>query len=180
MHSAETQKSNKLVVKLLLIVIGMFGFGFAMVPLYDVFCEITGLNGKTANEAAQINTTGVDLSRQIKVQFISKTAHDMPWQFRPEITEITVSPGESKIIKFYAKNETAARMVGQSVPSVAPGRAASYFKKVACFCFEQQTLDGQEEVWMPLRFYIDTDIPADVKTLTLSYTLYDITTKIES
>lgn len=180
MESPDNSKPGKLVGKLLLIVFGMFGFGFAMVPLYDVFCEITGLNGKTANEAAQVSAAGVDLSREIKVQFISKAAKDMPWEFRPEIAEVTVRPGESKIVKFYAKNVTSEKMVGQSVPSVAPGRAASYFKKVACFCFEQQTLEGQEEVWMPLQFYIDTDIPSDVKTLTLSYTLYDITTKIES
>ena len=180
METPETPRTSKLVGKLMLIVFGMFGFGFAMVPLYDVFCDITGLNGKTANQAAQANAAGVDTSREIKVQFISKAAKDMPWEFRPEIAEIIVRPGESKIIKFYAKNVTSEKMVGQSVPSVAPGRAASYFKKVACFCFEQQILEGQEEVWMPLQFYIDTDIPSDVKTLTLSYTLYDITTKIES
>jgi cytochrome c oxidase assembly protein subunit 11 len=96
------------------------------------------------------------------------------------VAEVTVKPGETKVVNFYAKNETSVKMVGQSVPSVAPGRAANYFKKVECFCFEQQSLEGQEEVLMPLRFYIDADIPADVTTLTLSYTLYDITTKIES
>ena len=179
-RTAENVKTKKLVSKLVIIVVSMFGFGFAMVPLYDVFCDITGLNGKTANEAAQANEAGVDISREIKVQFISKAAKDMPWQFRPEVAEISVQPGETKIIKFYAKNESSVKMVGQSVPSVAPGRAASYFKKVACFCFEQQTLEGQEEVWMPLKFYIDADIPSDVTTLTLSYTLFDITTKIES
>jgi cytochrome c oxidase assembly protein subunit 11 len=104
----------------------------------------------------------------------------MPWQFRPEVAEIMVRPGETKIVKFYAKNESSVQMVGQSVPSVAPGRAASYFKKIECFCFEQQTLEGQEEVLMPLQFYIDPELPADVMTLTLSYTLYDVTTKIES
>lgn len=180
MQAPENIKTKKLVNKLLIIVIGMFGFGFAMVPLYDVFCDITGLNGKTATEAAQVNESGIDATREIKVQFISHAAKDMPWQFRPEVAEITVQPGETKIVKFYAKNESAVKMVGQSVPSVAPGRAANYFKKVECFCFEQQTLEGQEETWMPLQFYIDADIPSDVTTLTLSYTLYDITTKIES
>tara|TARA_B100001063_G_C16667962_1_gene504692 strand:+ start:374 stop:916 length:543 start_codon:yes stop_codon:yes gene_type:complete len=180
MQAPDNKKTNKLVSKLLIIVIGMFGFGFLMVPLYDVFCDITGLNGKTATEAAQANDAGIDATREIKVQFISKASKDMPWQFRPEIAEMTVQPGETKVVKFYAKNETSKKMVGQSVPSVAPGRAANYFKKVECFCFEQQTLDGNEEVWMPLQFYIDADIPSDVTTLTLSYTLYDITTKIES
>lgn len=180
MNAPDNKKTGKLVSKLMIVVIGMFGFGFALVPLYDVFCDITGLNGKTATEAAQANQGGVDVTREIKVQLISHAAKDMPWEFRPEFAEITVKPGETKIVKFYAKNETSVKMVGQSVPSVAPGRAASYFKKIECFCFEQQTLEGQEEVWMPLQFYIDADIPADVSTLTLSYTLYDVTTKIES
>ena len=178
---APERKSNKQVInKLLLIVVGMFGFGFAMVPIYDVFCDITGLNGKTATEAAQANARGIDVSREITVQFISHPAKDMPWQFRPEVSQISVRPGETKFVNFYAKNDSSSTMVGQSVPSVAPGRAANYFKKVECFCFEQQTLEGQEEVLMPLQFYIDADIPDDVKTLTLSYTLYDITTKTES
>jgi len=178
MQAPENKKTKNLVKKLSLIVIAMFGFGFALVPLYDVFCDITGLNGKTANEAAQANEGGVDITREIKVQLISHNAKDMPWQFRPEIAEITVRPGETKVVKFYAKNETSLKMGGQAVPSVAPGRAASHFKKIECFCFEQQTLEAQEEVWMPLQFYIDTDIPADVTTLTLSYTLFDVTTKI--
>ena len=178
MQAPENKKTKNLVKKLSLIVIAMFGFGFALVPLYDVFCDITGLNGKTANEAAQANEGGVDITREIKVQLISHNAKDMPWQFRPEIAEITVRPGETKVVKFYAKNETSLKMVGQAVPSVAPGRAASHFKKIECFCFEQQTLEAQEEVWMPLQFYIDTDIPVDVTTLTLSYTLFDVTTKI--
>tara|TARA_R110001592_G_scaffold91754_4_gene268284 strand:- start:21995 stop:22537 length:543 start_codon:yes stop_codon:yes gene_type:complete len=180
MQAPENKKTKKIVSKLLIVVIAMFGFGFALVPLYDVFCDITGLNGKTATEAAQANEGGIDITREIKVQFISHAAKDMPWQFRPEIAEITVRPGETKIVKFYAKNDSSVTMVGQAVPSVAPGRAASYFKKIECFCFQQQTLEGQEEVWMPLQFYIDADIPADVTTLTLSYTLYDVTTKIES
>jgi|TARA_R110001599_G_scaffold65069_3_gene183462 cytochrome c oxidase assembly protein subunit 11 len=178
MQAPENKKTKNLVKKLSLIVIAMFGFGFALVPLYDVFCDITGLNGKTANEAAQANAGGVDVTREIKVQLISHNAKDMPWQFRPEVAELTVRPGETKVVKFYAKNETSLKMVGQAVPSVAPGRAASHFKKIECFCFEQQTLEAQEEVWMPLQFYIDTEIPADVTTLTLSYTLFDVTTKI--
>jgi cytochrome c oxidase assembly protein subunit 11 len=180
MQTPENKKTKKVVSKLMFIVIAMFGFGFAMVPLYDVFCDITGLNGKTATEAAQVNQAGIDITREVKVQFISHAAKDMPWQFLPEVAEIMVRPGETKIVKFYAKNESSVQMVGQSVPSVAPGRAASYFKKIECFCFEQQTLEGQEEVLMPLQFYIDPELPADVMTLTLSYTLYDVTTKIES
>lgn len=180
MQESANRKTKVLIRNLMIAVIAMFGFGFALVPLYDVFCDITGLNGKTDTEAAQVNDVGIDADRTIKVQFISHITPGMSWEFRPEVAEVSVHPGETKIVKFYAKNVTSVSMMGQTVPSVAPGDAASYFKKIQCFCFEQQSLAGQEEVWMPLRFYIDPEIPDHVKTLTLSYTLYDITAKIES
>lgn len=180
MQEGANQKTKVLTRKLMIVVISMFGFGFALVPLYDVFCDLTGLNGKTDTEAAQVNEDGIDTTRNIKVQFISHITPGMTWEFRPEIAEVTVHPGETKLVKFYAKNVTSVDMMGQTVPSVAPGGAASYFKKIECFCFEQQSLAGQEDVWMPLRFYIDPEIPDDVTMLTLSYTLYDITAKIES
>jgi cytochrome c oxidase assembly protein subunit 11 len=171
MQESTDKKTKALTRKLLIVVISMFGFGFALVPLYDVFCDITGLNGKTDTEAAQVNNEGIDTTRNIKVQFISHITPGMPWEFRPEVAEVEVHPGETKIVKFYAKNVTSGSMMGQTVPSVAPGEAASYFKKIECFCFEQQSLAAQEDIWMPLQFYIDPKIPDDVTMLTLSYTL---------
>lgn len=171
---------NKTVKKLLLIVFGMFGFGFAMVPLYDVFCDITGLNGKTSNVAASYNTEGIDKSRTVTVQFLTRTAKGIPWKFEPMINEIKVHPGERKLVKFYAKNESIGDIVGQAVPSVSPGRAAVYFQKIECFCFNNQPLKAHEDVEMGLQFYVDRELPDDVSTITLSYTLYDITGSVDS
>lgn len=171
---------TKTVKKLILVVFAMFGFGFALVPLYDVFCDITGLNGKTSTTAANINENGIDKSRMITVQFISRTAKGIPWKFEPMINEIKVYPGEMKLVKFYAKNESLNDIVGQAVPSVSPGQAAIYFQKIECFCFNQQPLKAQQDIEMALQFYVDTELPKDVSTITLSYTLYDITPKVET
>ena len=169
------EKTTKTVKKLMLIVFAMFGFGFAMVPLYDVFCDLTGLNGKTNTSAAVYEADGIDRSRVVKVQFISRNAKGIPWQFEPMINEVTVHPGEMKLVKFYAKNESTMDIVGQAVPSVSPGRGAVYLQKIECFCFNSQPLKANEDVEMALQFYVDPDIPSDISTLTLSYTLYDIT-----
>lgn len=161
--------------KLVLTVLAMFAFGFALVPLYDVFCDITGLNGKTATTAATSPADHIDKSRLITVQFLSRTAQGAAWQFKPEMNSIKVHPGEMKFVKFYAKNETGRDAVGQAVPSVSPGLAANYFQKIECFCFNQQPLQANEDVWMPLQFYVDPELPEEITELTLSYTLYDVT-----
>ena len=172
--------NSKVVKKLVLIVFGMFGFGFALVPLYDVFCVITGLNGKTNGASVAYAADGIDTSRIITVQFISRTAQGIPWQFEPMEREVKVHPGEVKFVKFYAKNESNRDIIGQAVPSVSPGLAAAYFQKIECFCFTQQPLKGGEEVEMGLQFYVDPELSEDISTLTLSYTLYDVTGKVDS
>jgi cytochrome c oxidase assembly protein subunit 11 len=179
-RNTQQVNSKKIVKKLVLVVFAMFGFGFALVPLYDVFCDITGLNGKTSTTAANVNEEGIDTSRIITVQFISRMAKGIPWQFEPMVNEIKVHPGETKLVKFYAKNESMRDIIGQAVPSVSPGRAAIYFQKIECFCFNHQPLKAQEDVEMALQFYVDTELPEDVSTITLSYTLYDVTGKVES
>jgi cytochrome c oxidase assembly protein subunit 11 len=176
----KAKATNKTVKKLLLIVFGMFGFGFAMVPLYDVFCDITGLNGKTSTTAATYNADGINTERTITVQFLTRTAKGIPWKFEPMMNEIKVHPGEMKLVKFYAKNESVSDIVGQAVPSVSPGRAAVYFQKIECFCFNNQPLKASEDVEMALQFYVDLELPEDVSTITLSYTLYDITSSVDS
>lgn len=173
-------RTDKLVKKLLIIVVSMFGFGFALVPLYTVFCDITGLNGKPANTAAKLNEMGIDTSRTITVQFITRTAKGIPWQFKPVINEIEVHPGETTLVNFFAKNESVNNMVAQAIPSVSPGKAAAYFHKIECFCFNQQPLNANETTEMGLQFYVDTELPDEVSTITLSYTLYDITNKVSS
>ncbi|OUR60719.1 cytochrome c oxidase assembly protein [Colwellia sp. 39_35_sub15_T18] len=177
---AGKQSNSKVIKKLVLVVFAMFGFGFALVPLYDVFCDITGLNGKTNSVGVAYVNNGVDTSRTIKVQFITRTAKGIPWQFEPVINEINVHPGEMKFVNFYAKNKSQRAIIGQAVPSVSPGLAAGYFQKIECFCFTQQPLQAGEEVEMGLQFYVDRDLPAEITTLTLSYTLYDISGKASS
>jgi len=176
----QRQQSLKTVKKLVLVVFAMFGFGFAMVPLYDVFCDITGLNGKTSDVAASVNSDGIDTNRTVKVQFISHKAKGIPWQFEPMTNEVSVHPGEMKLVKFYAKNESVRDIVGQAVPSVSPGKAAIYLHKIECFCFNHQPLKASEDVEMALQFYVDPELPKEVSTLTLSYTLYDVTDKVDS
>ena len=172
-----TNRNKAVIKKLVLVVFAMFGFGFALVPLYDVFCDITGLNGKTNETAVTYVDEGVDTSRTVTVQFITRTAKGIPWKFEPMINEVKVHPGEMKFVNFYAKNNASIDIVGQAVPSVSPGLAASYFQKIECFCFTQQPLKAGEEVEMGLQFYVDLDLPKEINTLTLSYTLYDITGK---
>jgi len=175
------RKSNSQVIKrLVLVVFSMFCFGFALVPLYDVFCDITGLNGKTNDIAAAYTDDGIDTSRTVKVQFITRMAKGIPWQFEPVVNEMSVHPGEVKFVNFYAKNKSQHNIIGQAVPSVSPGLAAGYFQKIECFCFTQQPLKGGEEVEMGLQFYVDIDLPKNINTLTLSYTLYDISDKEDS
>lgn len=179
-HKSDNENNSKVIKKLVLVVFAMFGFGFALVPLYDVFCDITGLNGKTNEVGVAYADDGIDTSRTIKVQFITRMAKGIPWQFEPVVNEVSVHPGEVKFINFYAKNESQRDIIGQAVPSVSPGVAAGYFQKIECFCFTQQPLKAGEEVEMGLQFYVDLDLPLEINTLTLSYTLYDISGKENS
>ncbi len=161
--------------KLVLVVVGMFGFGFALVPLYDVICDITGLNGKTGDQFVVTEPLVVDEDREITIQFLTNNNAGMPWEFSSSQRAMTVNPGEANLINFYAKNTTDGTMVSQTIPSVTPYYAAQYLHKTECFCFESQELAAGEDIDMPMRFIIDADMPAHIKTLTLSYTMFDIT-----
>ena len=173
---------KKTVLRLVFAVIGMFGFGFALVPLYDVFCDITGLNGKTQGryELSQDDALEVDEQRQVRVQFITHNNESMPWEFKPVVSEVVVHPGVLTSVDFFAKNPTGKTMTAQAVPSLSPSQGVNYFHKTECFCFNQQTLAAQEEVLMPLRFVVDKALPEDLKVLTLSYTLFDQKISVES
>jgi cytochrome c oxidase assembly protein subunit 11 len=168
-------KSNaKTAFKLAGITVLMFGFGFALVPLYDVFCEVTGLNGKTADGPVEVRKVEVDKSRTVNVQFIANLNNNAPWKFKPEVFEMKVHPGELKDTRFFAQNLTDNNRVAQAVPSVTPGEAASHFNKTECFCFTEQEFQAKEGRWMPLRFMVDPDLPDNVTTLTLSYTFFEL------
>jgi cytochrome c oxidase assembly protein subunit 11 len=172
----ETTSNSKVVTRLVLTVVGMFAFGWALVPLYDVFCEWTGLNGKTGGPYAyEAEAAEVDTTRLVTVQFTSSNNAGMSWEFRPAQRQIEVHPGQLNEVKFIARNPTAKAMVGQAIPSVSPFRAADYLHKTECFCFTQQKLEAGEEIEMPLLFFVDKALPSDVSKLTLSYTLFDVT-----
>jgi cytochrome c oxidase assembly protein subunit 11 len=166
---------SKTLVKLLLGVVGMFVFAlFVMPPLYNVFCDITGIGGKTGGPY-QVTESGVDVSRSVKVQFVATNNGAMPWEFAPKTYEITVHPGEATKVEFYAKNRTSRDMVAQAIPNVTPFSAAEYFHKTECFCFNQQPLEAGTEADLPLVFIVDRDLPKAINTITLSYTLFDVT-----
>lgn len=171
---------KKTVRQMLLITVGMFGFGFALVPLYDVFCDITGLNGKTSDTAYEAVDVAVDTSRSVTVQFVATNNENMPWEFKPVVSSMKVHPGEVASTEFFARNPRATAMTAQAVPSLVPFKAAEYFHKTECFCFNQQPLDGKSETMMPLRFIVDVDLPKEVKTITLAYTLFDVTEKFDT
>ncbi len=161
-------------VRRLLLVVGlMFGFGFAMVPLYDVFCDITGLNGKTEDRAADITGIEIDDSRTVTVEFIASVNQGLPWEFRPEVAKMQVHPGQPMVVNYYARNRASRTITGRAVPSVAPGQAARYFKKTECFCFTEQTFGPGEGRDMPVQFVVDPALPPEIEVVSLSYTFFD-------
>ena len=178
-RSTKKRSTKKLTGYLVLSVVAMFGFGFALVPLYDVMCEALGINGKT-NTVSAVQPQGMqpDYSRTVRVEFMSHIKPDMPWQFSPEVRVLEVHPGEVVQTNYIAKNLSGDSLVGQAVPSVSPGMGATYFNKMECFCFNQQPLDGYTSAAMGLIFYIEPDIPESIHTLTLSYTLFNITSEV--
>jgi len=172
------KQHTSLVKKLVLTVFAMFGFGFALVPLYDIFCEVTGINGKTSSVAAA-SSTYVDDSRLVTVEFIARTQGQLPWRFEPVVKKMKVHPGQMHQVNFEVANLSASNMVVQAVPSVSPGVAATYFNKIECFCFNQQPLTQGQVASLGLQFYIDKELPEQYSTVTLSYTLFDIGDKLE-
>ncbi|MCB1646587.1 MAG: cytochrome c oxidase assembly protein [Pseudomonadales bacterium] len=175
----QEQNNGKLVLKLGAAAIGMFGFGFALVPLYEVFCDLTGLNGKTGGQYTEAESQQKNADRVVTIQFLANNNAGMPWEFRPVVRTMKVHPGEMNSTSFYVKNPAKTAITAQAVPSVTPFMAANYLHKTECFCFDQQRLDSGASMDMPLRFIIDSEIPEDVDTLTLSYTLFDITEQMQ-
>jgi cytochrome c oxidase assembly protein subunit 11 len=166
---------NNSALKLAIIPLLMFGFGFALVPLYDVFCDITGLNGKTGRvEASEINIDQVDRSRTIEVRFLANTNTGLPWSFEPLVKKMEVHPGQVYEAVYRVRSASARKTLGQAVPSVSPGLAAQHFNKTECFCFTQQELEARETRDMPIRFIIGTEISEDIEQITLSYTFFSL------
>jgi cytochrome c oxidase assembly protein subunit 11 len=169
--------TRSLVLKLLGISAGAFVFGvFAMPPLYDVICEVTGLGGKTNASAASIDEIAAaeDVSeRVIRLEFDTTVNQYAPWTFESDRDSMEIHPGGIYEATFTATNLTDREMIAQAVPSVAPMQAAKYFKKLECFCFTTQEFSPHEEKQMPVRFIVESDLPEFIDTITLSYTFFD-------
>lgn len=164
--------------KLAAVVLFMFGFGFALVPLYGAICRLTGLNGKggaNLQVAADAAPQVVDANRTIKVEFVTTVNGGRGWSFRPEQSAVEVHPGQMLTVYFDATNEQDQNVVGQARFSAAPWSAAGFVRKTECFCFRQQPFKAGEARRMPVRFTLDPALPADVDTVTFSYTLFDVT-----
>ncbi|MEQ8660527.1 MAG: cytochrome c oxidase assembly protein [Gammaproteobacteria bacterium] len=175
MTAGDLRKANRrMVTRLLVATCVMFGFGYALVPLYDVFCDITGLNGKTGRlSAGEAEVLEVDESRLVTVEFVTSVSADMPWEFRPLVAKMQVHPGAENLAYFEASNRAQWPVTGNAVPSVSPNAAARYFNKTECFCFTQQSLAAGETRSMPVRFVVDPKLPGHVTVLTLGYTFFE-------
>lgn len=172
---SEPQRDNqnqRTTLQLLLVAAGAFGFAFLLVPLYDVICDITGLNGKTNSAPATVTETAPQ-DRTVEVQFVVSTRGQ--WDFEAPVKRMEVHPGKMYAADFFAENLTQHPQVAQAIPSVAPTVAARYFIKTECFCFNQQQFAAGERKSMPVRFIVDPDLPADVEIITLSYTFFSVT-----
>lgn len=177
MAPTSSPRLKKHLIVMSFIVVGMFGFCFALVPLYSVFCKVTGLNGKTDGKPQPL-VTKVDKSRTITVEMLATLNGSLPTQngeFIARTKKITIHPGEYVSTSYWVKNLTAKPMIVQAIPSVTPGLAANHIKKIECFCFQKQPLNPLEGQEMKLVFTVDPALPTSIKTVTLAYTLFDVT-----
>lgn len=170
----DRDKANRQLMKKLLVAAAvMFGFGFAMVPFYEAICQATGIRNVFQPDAVAAQNTQVDASRQVSIEFDANTRR-LPWTFKPLQSNVAVHPGEVTQVMYEVRNTLNRPVTGQAVPSFGPQQAAPYFRKIECFCFQQQTLGPGEVRKMPVVFVIDPKLPADVNTITLSYTFFEV------
>ena len=168
----DPRRSNRrLLGKLLVIVVAMFGFGYGLVPFYDKICEATGLRDIAVADEAK--NTQVDAARAVRIE-LDSNVNRMPWAFRPLEVIVSVHPGEVRQVVYEISNRTDHAMTGQAIPSYGPREAAQYFRKLECFCFTKQTLQAGETRQMPVVFVVDPALPKDIATITLSYTFFEV------
>ncbi len=182
-NPAPVRSHRRLLVKLLAVIALSFAFGFALVPLYDALCLVTGLNGKTVGVAA-IGVGGlskpvaappsrIDRSRIVSVEFTGTVMPGLPWDMKPLTSRLDLHPGELHQAMFRVSNRSDQTIVGQAIPSVTPGLAAQHFEKLDCFCFAQQTLAPGETKDLPLTFIVKPEIDEDIRTITLAYAFFN-------
>jgi cytochrome c oxidase assembly protein subunit 11 len=171
MNAIRQQDNRALLRKLAFIVVAMFGFGYALVPFYEKICEVTGL--RNIDQADKVTNTQVDATRDVRIEFDSNV-RKLAWQFRALTPVVGVHPGEVRQVMFEIVNPTDRPLTGQAIPSYGPQHAAQYFRKLECFCFAKQTLQPGERREMPVVFVVDTTLPKDIATITLSYTFFEV------
>lgn len=173
----KTQAENKTTLsRLAVVVLIMFGFGFALVPLYRVFCDITGYDGRLSQRPALLAARDdtPDTERVITVEFVATVNSYAGWKFRPHVAKMQVHPGELYTTSYYAENLLDRELLGQANYNLSPGRAARFFAKPDCFCYSQQLFEPHEQRDMDVTFFISSDLPKEIETVTLSYTFFDI------
>lgn len=170
--SARASDNRRMLLRLSVVAAVMFGFGYALVPFYDAICSALGVNSLVQQDSAPVNTQ-VDMSRTVTIE-LDANSHDLPWNFRPLVRHVTVHPGELATVEYEIVNVRSRSVTAQAVPSYGPPRAGEHFRKIECFCFKQQTLAPGETRRMPVVFMVDTKLPKDVSTITLSYTFFEV------
>lgn len=158
--------------KLVVVATAMFGFGFALVPFYKKICEVTGIND--IQKPDSVLNTQVDQARTVTLELDANLRNDLPWEFRPVERSVRLHPGQLVQVMFEVHNKSSAPVTGQAIPSYGPQLAGQYFRKLDCFCFAKQELKAGEVRQMPVTFIVHPDLPADVNTVTLSYTFFRI------
>jgi len=164
--------NQQTLVKLLVVAVAMFGFGYALVPFYRAICDALGLN--SVAKADVVANTQVDAGRLLTVEFDANLRSNLPWTFAPLEKSVRVHPGVLTQVVFEVRNRSDRAVTGQAIPSFGPQLAGRYFKKLDCFCFTQQTLAPGEVKRMPVAFVIERGLPQDVNTVTLSYTFFEV------
>jgi cytochrome c oxidase assembly protein subunit 11 len=165
--------NREMLKKLLVVAVAMFGFGFALVPFYEKICEVTGIRNVFQPDAPAPANTQIDASREVSVEFDANLQR-LPWTFRPLESHVAVHPGEVRQVVYEVRNTLDRPVTGQAVASFGPQNAGRYFRKIECFCFKQQTLAAGEVRQMPVVFIVDPGLPADINTITLSYTFFEV------
>jgi cytochrome c oxidase assembly protein subunit 11 len=173
--AAPPQRSphRKLALKLWLVALGAFAFGFALVPFYNVLCSLTGAGDRSELTRASAGPVQVDTTREVTVEFVANLPTVGSWEFKPEVHSMKVQPGRLYEAKFLAGNRTGHATWAQAVPDIAPSQATAYFHKTECFCFTPQQFAVNETRDMPVRFFVDAQLPKHIDRITLSYTFYD-------
>jgi cytochrome c oxidase assembly protein subunit 11 len=176
----QRKQNRSLTIRLTLMALGAFGFGFALVPLYSVVCKVTGYGDRrTLAQAAEVKEAPVT-DRLVTIEFVSASPTYGDWEFRPEARSLQVHPGQLYSAKFYARNLRAQAVTAQAVPSIAPSEATAYFHKTECFCFTPQQFGGEQARELEVRFIVDPAFPANLDRITLAYSMFTVTASPKS